>query len=129
MRVPYAPDVPIADQGLKYFSPGDFSLIQHGTRLAAMGARQLGYALEEQDKQAQDQQDKIAQFQTLSNFSDFESKTQDALAEAQRNYDPSLGKPFTDTAATIVQQQRDDFMKLVPDPLKPEFEQRANQVA
>jgi hypothetical protein len=117
MKVGYAPSVPIGDQTLRYNRPADYSALESGVN-------KISSALEGIGANYQEQQQRMEHFQALSDFSDYETKLQTDLEQAQRDYLPSQG-PFLPHAQQIIRQNQEEYLKKVPPRLQPQFMERA----
>lgn len=117
MKVGYAPSVPIGDQTLRYNRPADYSALESGVN-------KISSALEGIGANYQDQQYRMEHFQALSDFSDYETKLQTDLEQAQRDYLPSQG-PFLPHAQQIIKQNQEEYLKKLPPRLQPQFMERA----
>jgi hypothetical protein len=125
-------------QGQQLFSLASFTPEAFGAGIGR-GLQQLsaGFAVREQEQKREEEiasaelkqrEDRTNRFQTLTNFSEFESNVATRLTELKRNADPT-GKGFAALAEAEYKKAEAEFLgaKVHPD-LKEEFTYRSSEV-
>jgi hypothetical protein len=125
-------------QGQQLFSTASFTPEAFGAGIGR-GLQQLGagFAVREQEQKREEEiasaelkqrEDRTNRFQTLTNFSEFESNVATRLTELKRNADPT-GKGFASLAEAEYKKAEAEFLgaKVHPD-LKEEFTYRSSEV-
>lgn len=110
-------------QPLGYFqaAPVDFSPLVQGAVALGQGLDQLARRTEQRDAQTD-------RFQSLTNFSNFETRMAAELAELKRGYDPK-GTGFAVAADKLYKEREAQFLatEVVPE-LRPEFKYRSSEI-
>lgn len=127
MKVPqYVSQTRPSDQPMAYLSAAGATPAAFGAGIG-QGLESLGIDLQAAAQKAGQRTESIDRFKALTDFSRFQTATNEALTEAKRTADPS-GKGYVKTAEGVYDQEAANYLASVPDKLKPEFTSRLAEV-
>lgn len=126
MKVPqYVSQTQPSAQPMGYLSSAGATPAAFGAGIGA-GLESLGVDLQAAAEKAKQRSGSIDRFKALTDFSRFQTATNEALVEAKRTADPS-GKGYVQTAESVYDKEAANYLASVPDQLKPEFESKLSE--
>lgn len=127
MKVPqYVSQTQPSAQPLGYLSSAGATPAAFGAGIG-QGLESLGIDITAAQEKAGRRTESIDRFKALTDFSRFQTATNEALVEAKRTADPS-GKGYVKTAEGLYDSEAANYLASVPDQLKPEFTSRLAEV-